>query len=135
VTSYRGPHGQITSVPADALFAFNSARLLPGADAIIEPAAVQARRQQLRVTIVGYASPDGGTNRYNLALSGKRARAVRARLIALGVPSSLIVKAIGLGTAGRLRFACYRSGRLDESICARLRRVVITLHPARATAR
>jgi outer membrane protein OmpA-like peptidoglycan-associated protein len=135
VTSFRGPHGQITNVPADALFAFNSARLLPGADAIIRPVALKTRRQQLKVTIVGYASPDGGTNVYNLALSGKRARAVRTRLIALGVPSSLIVKAVGLGTAGRPRSACYRSGRLDESLCARLRRVVITLHPVRAAAR
>lgn len=135
VTSYSGPHGQVTNVPADALFAFDSARLLPGTDAIIGPAAAKARRQQLKVTIVGYASPDGGTNVYNLALSSKRARAVRARLIALGVPSSLIVKAVGLGTAGQPRSACYHKGRLDESICAQLRRVVITLHPARAPAR
>jgi outer membrane protein OmpA-like peptidoglycan-associated protein len=135
VTSYRSPHGQITDVPADALFGFNSARLLPGADAIIGPVAVRARRQRLEIAIVGYASPDGGTNDYNLALSGRRAQAVRTRLIALGVPSSFIVKAVGRGTAGQPRSACYRGGRLDESICARLRRVVITLHPIRAAAR
>ena len=61
-----------------------------------------------------------------------RAQAVRARLIALGVPAGLIVKAVGLGTAGQPRSACYRHGHLDEAICARLRRVVITLYSAPA---
>jgi outer membrane protein OmpA-like peptidoglycan-associated protein len=84
------------------------------------------------VTIIGYASPDGGSGRYNLALSAKRARAVRARLISLGVPAGLIGKAVGRGTAGQPRAACYRHGHLDEDICARLRRVLITLRSARA---
>jgi outer membrane protein OmpA-like peptidoglycan-associated protein len=128
VTSFRGPHGQTTNVPADALFAFNSARLLPGVDAILGPLAARARARQLTVTIVGYASPDGGTGSYNLRLSAARARAVRARLTTLGVPAGLIVRAIGLGTAGLRRSACYRQGHLDEAICARLRRVVVTLH-------
>jgi outer membrane protein OmpA-like peptidoglycan-associated protein len=132
VTSVRGPHGQTTNVPADALFAFNSARLLPGADAILRPVAASAQGHHLKVTIVGYASPDGGTHAYNLALSAERARAVQARLIALGVPASLIVKAIGLGTAGEPRSACYRDGHLDEAICARLRHVAITVHSAPA---
>ena len=132
VTSYRGPHGQTTNVPADALFAFNSARLLPGVDAILERLALRARSQHLRVSIIGYASPDGGTATYNLALSAARAHAVQRRLIALGVPAGLIVKAVGLGTAGKPRSACYRKGHLDEAICARLRHVAITLHFARA---
>ncbi len=102
VTSYRGPHGgQTTNVPADAFFAFNSARLLPGADTILGPIAAQARGHHMEVTIIGYASPDGGSDTYNLALSAERAQAVRARLIALAVPAGLIVKAVGLGTAGR----------------------------------
>jgi OmpA family len=84
------------------------------------------------VTIVGYASPDGGTATYNLALSAARAHAVQRRLITLGVPAGLIVKAVGLGTAGKPRSACYRRGHLDEAICARLRHVAITLHSARA---
>jgi outer membrane protein OmpA-like peptidoglycan-associated protein len=133
VTSFRGPHGQTgANLPADEFFAFNSARLLPGANAILGPMAAKARGQHLRVTIVGYASPDGGTNTYNLALSAARARAVQARLLALGVPARLIVKAVGLGTAGKPRFACYRHGRLDEAVCSRLRRVLITLSPAPA---
>jgi outer membrane protein OmpA-like peptidoglycan-associated protein len=133
VTSYRGPHGgQTTNVPADAFFAFSSARLLPGADIILGPIATRARDQHREVTIIGYASPDGGSGRYNLALSAKRARAVRARLISLGVPAGLIGKAVGRGTAGQPRSACYRHGHLDEDICARLRRVLITLRSARA---
>ena len=131
VTSYRGPHGrQTTNVPADAFFAFNSARLLPGADIILGPIATRARGEHRDVTIIGYASPDGGSGTYNLALSGERARAVRARLISLGVPASLIGKAVGRGTAGQPRSACYHHGHLDEAICARLRHVLITLRSA-----
>ena len=131
VTSYRGPHGgQTTNVPADAFFAFNSARLLPGADIILGPIVARARDQHREVTIIGYASPDGGSATYNLALSAERARAVRARLISLGVPASLTGQAVGLGTAGQPRSACYRDGHVDEAICARLRHVLITLRSA-----
>ena len=133
VTSFRGPHGQARkSLPADEFFAFDSARLLPGANAILGPIAVKARGQHLKVAIAGYASPDGGTARYNLMLSAERAKAVRARLIALGVPARLIVNTAGLGLDGKTRAACLRLGRLDEAVCSRLRRVVITLSPARA---
>jgi outer membrane protein OmpA-like peptidoglycan-associated protein len=133
VTSYRGPHGgHTTNVPADAFFAFSSARLLPGADTILGPIATKARDRHQEVTIVGYASPDGGSGRYNLALSARRARAVRARLISLGVPAGLAGQAVGRGTAGQPRSACYLDGHLDEAICARLRHVLITLRSARA---
>jgi outer membrane protein OmpA-like peptidoglycan-associated protein len=129
VTSFRGPQGQqTTDVPADTFFAFNRDQLRPGADTILGPLASQARGQNLQVSITGYASPDGGTDSYNLALSTARAQAVRARLIALGVPARLVVRAIGLGTAGQSRSACYRQGRLDETVCGQLRRVVITLY-------
>jgi outer membrane protein OmpA-like peptidoglycan-associated protein len=132
VRSVRGPHGTRVAVPADEFFAFNSARLLPGADAILSPLARQASARRMTVTITGYASPDGGTEPYNLALSAERAHAVETRLIALGVPARQIVKAIGLGTAGKPRSACIRQGQLDEAICAQYRRVVITLHTAHA---
>ena len=132
VQSVRGPHGTRTTVPADEFFAFNSSRLLPGANTILGPLATQARTQRMTVTITGYASPDGGTEAYNLALSAERARAVETRLVTLGVPARRIVKAIGLGTAGRPRSACVRQGHLDEAICARYRRVVIALHSAQA---
>jgi outer membrane protein OmpA-like peptidoglycan-associated protein len=129
VTSVRGPQGQTTDVPDDAFFPFNSARLLPGANAVLGPLAVKARGQYLQVSITGYASPDGGTEAYNLALSAARAQAVKIRLITLGVPASLVVKTVGFGTAGQPRSTCYRQGHIDEVICAQLRRVVITLYP------
>jgi outer membrane protein OmpA-like peptidoglycan-associated protein len=133
VTSLRGPHGRTrTYVPADEFFAFDSHRLLPGANAVLGPMAAKATRQRLKVTIVGYASPDGGTALYNRALSAKRAKAVQARLIALGVPARMIVKVVGLGLDGKTRAACLRHGQLDKAVCSRLRRVEITLSPARA---
>jgi outer membrane protein OmpA-like peptidoglycan-associated protein len=135
VTSVRGPHGRSrTIVPADEFFEFASRRLLPGANTILAPVATQAIAQKLAVSVTGYASPDGGTAAYNLALSAARARAVETRLIALGVPAGQIVKVVGAGTAGHPRSTCYRGGRLDEAICGLLRRVVITLSPARADA-
>ena len=88
VTSFRGPQGQTTDVPADAFFPFDSARLLPGADDVLAPLAAEARGQYRQVAIVGYASPDGGTDAYNLALSAARAQAVKTRLFALGVPAA-----------------------------------------------
>jgi outer membrane protein OmpA-like peptidoglycan-associated protein len=131
VTSFRGPHGRTgVNLPADELFAFNSARLLPGANTVLGPMAAKAARQHLKVTIVGYASPDGGTGPYNLRLSTARARAVQTRMLALGLPDHLIVKAVGLGLDGKTRSACLRHGRLDEAVCSRLRRVVITLSPS-----
>lgn len=131
VASFRGPHGRrTTTIPADAFFAFDSARLLRGADGILRPIAGRARAQHLEITIRGYASPDGGSRRYNLGLSARRARAVRAGLIRLRVPASQISSATGLGTAGQPRSACYRHGHLNEGICAQLRRVQITTRPA-----
>jgi outer membrane protein OmpA-like peptidoglycan-associated protein len=129
VTSVRGPRDWAgTSIPADMFFRLNSARLLPGADSILGPLAAQAISGHLKVSVTGYASPDGGSN--NKALSLARAMSIRARLVTLGVAAAQIVKVIGAGTAGRTASACYRDGRLDEAICARLRRVEILLSPA-----
>lgn len=136
VRSYRGPHGQAsTSVPADEFFAFGSARLLPGADSILRPVSRKANAGHRTVSITGYASPETGTAAYNRALSASRARAVEARLIALGVPVGLIAKVTGAGTAGRPRSACYHRGHVDETVCAHYRRVVITLSPPNHSAR
>jgi outer membrane protein OmpA-like peptidoglycan-associated protein len=132
VRSVVGPHhrGGGVIVPVDTFFAFNSSRLLPGANSILEPLAQRAISRHLKVSITGYASPDGGSNAYNKALSLARAMSIRARLISLGVAASQIVKVAGDGTGGKTASACYRNGHLDETICARLRRVVILLSPA-----
>jgi outer membrane protein OmpA-like peptidoglycan-associated protein len=133
VSPIQGPHhwsGE--NVPADEFFAFNSAQFLPGTDSILGPLAAKARSGHLLVSVTGYASPDGGSDAYNIALSTARALAVRARLISLGVNARQIVQVTGLGTAGQSRGACYREGRFQESICAQLRRVVILLSPTSA---
>jgi outer membrane protein OmpA-like peptidoglycan-associated protein len=130
ITSVSGPkHSVGISVPSDALFAFNSAALLSGANTVLGPLAAQARADGQQVSITGYASPDGGSAVYNKALSEQRARAVQARLTALGVPAGQILGVQGLGTDGESRQACQVNGQLDEAKCALLRRVVILLYP------
>jgi outer membrane protein OmpA-like peptidoglycan-associated protein len=134
VASVRGPDGATgVSVPSDELFAFDSAVLLPGADVVLGPLAARARSGHLLVTITGYASPDGGSAAYNLTLSRARALAVRARLVALGLPPGQITQVTGLGTDGKKTRACAVAGQFDEAICAQLRRVVVLLvHPPAA---
>jgi outer membrane protein OmpA-like peptidoglycan-associated protein len=131
VQSITGPHGQHQSiVPADLLFAFGSSTLVPGANSYLAPIAARARAGRLSVAITGEASPDGGTASYNLRLSASRARAVQHRLIALGLPARQITQVNGIGTAGK---SCTAGGRLDETTCAQLRRVMITLTPTTAS--
>jgi outer membrane protein OmpA-like peptidoglycan-associated protein len=125
--------GITTSLPDTLLFAFNSWVLVPSADAVLRPIAQRARRQHLLVSILGTASPDGGTSTYNHNLSVRRAGAVRDRLIALGLPQGQIVHVTGVGTAGYSRTACLVHGQTDEAICKQLRHVVISMTPAAAT--
>ena len=47
------------------------------------------------IVVEGHASPEG-SSAYNLALSEKRAKALRDRLVAAGVPANLI-KIVGRG--------------------------------------
>jgi outer membrane protein OmpA-like peptidoglycan-associated protein len=130
VQSVRGPHGSTSiSIPNDELFGFASASLLAGADSILGPLAAKARSGHLTATITGYASPDGGSPAYNLALSRTRALTVRVRLVALGLPPSQITSVTGLGTDGETSQACDVSGQFDETVCALKRRVVVLLTP------
>jgi outer membrane protein OmpA-like peptidoglycan-associated protein len=131
VTSVTGPrHQTVTSLPDALLFPFDSSTLVVSADTILQPIAQHARSQNQLVSITGYASPDGGSNAYNLALSARRSAAVRDRLFALGLPAGQIGQVIGAGTAGKSRAACLIHGQLDEAACAQLRKVVIVLSPA-----
>lgn len=117
-------------MPDTLLFFFDSSALLPSADAILQPIAQRARSQDQVVSITGYASPDGGSSAYNLALSVRRAVAVRDRLITLGLPAGQIDQVTGVGTAGKSLAACLIQGQLDEAACAQLRKVVIVMSPA-----
>jgi OOP family OmpA-OmpF porin len=131
-SSMPGPGGTlITSLPDVLLFYFNSATLAPTADAVLRPLAERARSQHLGVSIAGYASPEGSAA-YNIALSERRAMAVRDRLIALGLPADQITRVTGVGSAGQSLNYCLVNGQLDEARCATLRRVVVTLSSAEA---
>jgi outer membrane protein OmpA-like peptidoglycan-associated protein len=130
VVSVRGPDGSHgVSVPSDELFAFNSAALLPGADGVLRPLVAKALSGHFLITITGYASPDGGSAAYNLALSRARAQAVRARMVALGRPAEQVTKVTGLGTDGKTLPSCDVAGQFDEAVCAQQRRVIVLLIP------
>jgi outer membrane protein OmpA-like peptidoglycan-associated protein len=132
VQSVRGPDGKITfRLPYSLLFAFGSAALLPDADDTLQPIVEKATGQNMRVSITGSGSPDGGTARYNLRLSSRRASAVFHRLLYLGLPGFLVTSVRGLGFAGHSRRDCLRDGHLDEAVCVLLRNVTIVLSPAR----
>jgi outer membrane protein OmpA-like peptidoglycan-associated protein len=134
VWTVHGPHHTTTkSLPDTLLFRFGSSALVSSADTILQPIAARARSQDLLVSIVGTASPDGGTSAYNYHLSVRRAYAVRDRLITLGLPSGQITRVTGVGTAGRSPGACIIHGQLDEAICAQLRQVILILSPATVT--
>jgi outer membrane protein OmpA-like peptidoglycan-associated protein len=135
VHSVRGPDGITTTTLPDALlFGFDSATLLPSADAILRPLADQAAGRHLSVSVTGYASPDGGSAAYNVALSRRRSAAVSTRLQALGLSPAQIISVTGLGTAGQTPSSCMVAGRLNETICAQYRRVVVILSPTAASA-
>jgi outer membrane protein OmpA-like peptidoglycan-associated protein len=135
VTSVQGPqHSSNESIPADMFFRLNSSQLLPGADSILGPLAARAESYHLDVSITGFSSPETGSPAYNQALSLARARSIQARLLALGVSPGQIVQVAGDGTASKTAAACYRSGHLDEAVCAQLRRVVIQLIPVPSSA-
>lgn len=130
VTSVIGPKNSTgVSVPSDTLFGFDSATLLPGADSVLGPIAAKAKADGQRISITGYASPDGGSAAYNEALSQQRAAATATRLISLGVPADQIFSVQGRGTDGVSPQACQVNGQLDEAKCAQFRRVVILLYP------
>lgn len=76
-------------------FDLDSAALRPEAQASLEAAAAQLLRHPARLELAGHADEQGGAA-YNLALSQRRARAVRDFLVARGVPSGqLLLKGYG----------------------------------------
>ncbi|MBF6298974.1 OmpA family protein [Nocardia amamiensis] len=79
-------------------FAPDSAALPASADEVLRPLVESARRCRVRqVDVIGHiacTTPDG---RDSSNLSGRRAEAVAARLVALGLPSSLLGTVTGRG--------------------------------------
>ncbi len=80
----------------DVYFLFNSTNLTPLAKkALSENAQVLKMFPNIRVVLLGYASPEG-SREYNLKLSQKRAQAVKDYLVKEGVPeSALSIKPMG----------------------------------------
>jgi len=72
------------------LFEFNRASLSPEALRVVHEAAVTFRQTgSARIDVTGYTDT-AGSSQYNLALSKRRAEAVKAALIAAGVPASSV---------------------------------------------
>jgi len=119
-----------TTLPADALFAFDSATPDPSALQALQPLASAARARHLRVAVTGYASPDGGTADYNRDLSQRRADAVRDLLVQLGVPANQFDAVKGVGVDEYPSNACTTDGQPDQARCDQLRRVVVMTRPS-----
>lgn len=101
---------------ADAMFAFDSAVLTPegrrNVDALLQQVRDASRVQTIQV--IGYTDRIG-SDRYNLVLSQRRAEAVRAALVAGGVPAAAIV-AEGRGKADPL-VQCEQAQRKALIVC------------------
>lgn len=72
-------------------FDWNKSDIRPEAFAVVESAAVRAKRSPYRnVVVIGHADRSG-TGKYNFALSDRRAKAVKSVLVRLGIPANKIV--------------------------------------------
>ena len=112
-------------VPADLVFAFDSATLSVGGQAYLDILLTQLKAQK-RSIIKGIGHTDAvGTQAYNLALSQRRADAVQAYLARHGFSG---VFAVGVGEADPVCSPQYTSARVPIKSCmAKDRRVQIQL--------
>jgi len=73
-------------------FDFNRASLTPEGARVVREAAAEFRRTgSARIDVTGYTDLSG-TSEYNLSLSKRRADAVKAALVAAGVPASAVAE-------------------------------------------
>lgn len=85
------------ALPADTLFEFDKADIRPGAEANLRTLAELIGKTQGTVQLKGYTDAKG-EDAYNLALSQRRADAVKTWLTAHGVPDARL-QATGFGEA------------------------------------
>jgi peptidoglycan-associated lipoprotein len=106
----------------DALFDYNKATIRPDTQAAINRAATYlATYPEIRVLLGGYAD-NRGSSEYNLVLGEKRARTVRAALIAAGVAP----ERLEIVTYGKFVQVCTAA----TEHCRQLnRRVAFAMHP------
>jgi OmpA-OmpF porin, OOP family len=118
--------GKVVPVPADLLFAFNSANLTQTAQSYLDILIPQIRASGLSVTeIVGHTDRVG-TAAYNLGLSLRRAQAVRAYLAGQGGFTGIRTQGVGFSQPA-CRDEHTPAGRSNPACMARDRRVVIFL--------
>lgn len=106
----------------ETYFDLSSSKLKPAAfkelDALVGRIAAQRPYVELKVNIVGHTCPTGG-DRNNVALSTKRAEAVKAYLVSKGVPIELVTTS---GQAGRspkypeVKGQSFRNRRADTEV-------------------
>lgn len=89
---------QKVTFSADTFFAFDSAALKPAGREILNKVAAQLQSLNLESAIATGYTDSVGTAEYNLALSKRRANAVKAYLVSKGVPADQIVT-VGKGEA------------------------------------
>jgi hypothetical protein len=84
------------AVTPTVLFDFGSSEIDPAGQAVIDEVAVELQKiGEVSIVVAGHTDRVGSQT-YNVALSRRRAEAVRSRLIAAGVPERLIVvRALG----------------------------------------
>ena len=111
------------SLSGDFLFDFNKDTLTAQGVEVIDNIAQQLKSAKAKeVTVDGYTDRLG-SDRYNLALSQRRADRVKARLAELGLKAHIV--AIGHGKANQVK-ACDGSGQALKDCLAPNRRVEIS---------
>ncbi|MNJ93245.1 putative lipoprotein YiaD precursor [compost metagenome] len=94
----RTEQGLITKLKSDILFDTGKAELKPAAKANInELAAIMKKYPENVLTIKGYTDSTG-SDKVNVPLSEKRAKAVQAQLVAAGIPGATVTS-VGMGSA------------------------------------
>jgi outer membrane protein OmpA-like peptidoglycan-associated protein len=108
--------GGVATANTDVKFKFDSAELPESAENALQDIAGKAMASSQRVVLDGHTDPIG-TGPYNVALSLRRAEAVKEKLISMGVDSSQIVmtsfgedKLLGASYAAERRVAIRLSG-------------------------
>lgn len=127
LTDVTGAGRQKIIVAADVLFAFNRATLTPAAKSRID-AVAQALRERAKgkpVTVDGFTDAKGA-DAYNLALSQRRAEAVRGALDALVRGSGVTFTVRGRGEAAPIAPNTTKDGADNPKGRAKNRRVEIS---------
>ena len=109
---------------ADILFEFDKTDIRPSeASKIADLMSYLQKNPNFAAGLDGYADPRG-TNKYNLALSGRRVNAVRDSLVKAGVPAAKVTT----GAFGEERPKCSEQ---NEACWQRDRRVEILVRPGK----